>query len=276
MKKLLTIICALSLIMAFSVPAMADEPIVDDTQLTVGAIGNAIANDNATAIEDSGNFSGNLSGNTASDDDNVNVLSGNTASDDDNVNVLSGNTDNSDDDFMSDNDNSVNDSFKVDNEWKNETEIKTEIDDIASDNDNREDYAENNGDAAWKGGEIDNSTETAEGDNVATKGGEITTVEMEDNQAAAAMGGFALAIEIEDIELNLASTTSVSGIYQESKFAPESLLGFSGEDGVDFDASCNKVEASVYSNTGVTGATFTSGNFNNSANLNSVTMTVQY
>ena len=130
MKKLLTIVCALSLVMAFTLPASATEPIVDDTQLGLLQNDTAQANDNSTSTTDNDVLSDNFSNN--SDDDNVSLLSGN--SDDDNVNLLSGNTDASDDDFMSDNDNSVNDSFKVD------TEIKTEIDDIASNNDNREDY----------------------------------------------------------------------------------------------------------------------------------------
>ena len=262
MKKLLTIICALSLIMAFSMPASATDPIVDDTQLGIN-LGSAQANDDSIAVDANDNEY-NEAG------DSVVTRGGEMEEYDNTGDVVTkgGELDNSVDNERED---YVEDNSGMLATKGGENEIDNSVDN------EREDYAENNGDAAWKGGEIDNSTETAEGDNVATKGGEITTVEMEDNQAAAAMGGTALAIEIEDIELNLAATTSYSGIIQESEFNAGSLFSLSGDDGVDaFNDNCFKVEASVYSNTGITGANFTSGNFNNSANLNNVTMTVQY
>lgn len=259
MKKLLTIICALSLVLAFSMPAVALDDIEDNNTaaalLSPGAdtnlAGDDVSQDNDfldynSTVGDvaSGNFSGN------SDNDDVDVLSGNTASDDDNINLLSGNTDNSDDDFMSDNDNSINDSFTN----------ETEIDDIASHNDNREDFYY--------------------GDQVATKGGEIDNVEMDDNKAAAAMGGFALALEIEDIELNLASTTSNSVINNGSTgildFSP-TVAGEMEDSEVEVKiGSCLEIDGSVYDNTGLTGVNFSAGNFNSNANLNNVTMTVQY
>ena len=104
--------------------------------------------------------------------------------------------------------------------------------------------------------------------------------DMNDNVAAAAMGGFAIGVSIDDIELNLASTTSIAGIYQESNYDSKAKAGFFFGDDADarstFESECHSVDASVYSNTGITGANFTAGNFNNSANLNNVTMTVQW
>jgi len=100
-------------------------------------------------------------------------------------------------------------------------------------------------------------------------------VDMKGNDAAAAMGGFAIAIDIDDIELNLASTTSVNGIYQNSEYEANAGLAFD-DASTEFKSECLHVDAEVYSNTGITGANFSAGNFNNQANLNSVTMTIQH
>jgi hypothetical protein len=100
------------------------------------------------------------------------------------------------------------------------------------------------------------------------------TVDMNDNMAAASMGGFAIGVSIDDIELNLASTTSVTGISQSSDYDANALgLGFVGS---EFKSEDHCVKGKVFDNVGLTGANFTAGHFNNNANLNNVTMTVQY
>ena len=306
MKKLLTIICALCLVMAFSMPAGAVDDI-EDNQAVLGTVGSATAQaqDDALAIEDSGNFSGNLSGNTASDDDNVNVLSGN--SDDDNVNLLSGNTDQSDDDFIDDDSNTNIDDIASNNDYLSNNKYEDESDDdfmdidagddIASDNDNDlidQDQTDNdlvdqdntdndlvdqdNTDNDLVDNDShDNDNDVVDVDQNQTDN-DLADNDMNDNVAAAAMGGFALGIKIDDIELNLASTTNVAGITQISGFgAGAANLGFWNDDAeVKYEGSCNSIDASVYDNTGIQAANFTAGNFNNSANMNNVTMTVQW
>jgi len=126
-----------------------------------------------------------------------------------------------------------------------------------------------------KGGNMDNDlvdNDSHDNDN------DLADNDMNDNVAAAAMGGFALGIKIDDIELNLAATTNVSGIYQNSQFgAGAGQLGLFNDDAsVEYEGNCNHIDASVYDNTGIQAASFTAGNFNNSANMNNVTMTVQW
>ena len=227
MKKLLTIICAFSLVLAFSMPAAAVDDIQDD-QAAVALLGQTNQAQKGGEIDndgldvDTGDIaSGNLSGNTSHDGDETNVdvktgdlLSGNTSHDGDETNVdvktgdlLSNNTDKSD----------------------NSTNVDVAFDDV---------------------------------------------VDMNGAEAAAAFGGTAIAVDIEDIELNLASTTSLNGIYQNSEYEANAGLAFE-DASTEFESKCLNVDADVYSNTGITGANFSAGNFNNQANLNSVTMTIQ-
>jgi hypothetical protein len=237
MKKFLTIICSLCLVMAFAMPAAAVDDIQDNQaaaaflgQTNQAQKGGEIDNDGLDV--DTGDIaSGNLSGNTSHDGDETNVdvktgdlLSGNTSHDGDETNVdvktgdlLSNNTDNTD----------------------NSTNVDVAFDDVA---------------------------------------------DMQGADAAAALGGFAIAVDIDNLELNLASTTSTSQISQtQSAFSPSATATASGGDvGDDVEASsglyskCLSVDTDIYDNIGVMGANFSAGNFNNQANLNSVNVTVQY
>jgi hypothetical protein len=119
------------------------------------------------------------------------------------------------------------------------------------------------------------NTDNSEDNDVAVDVAFDDVVDMEGNDAAAAFGGTAIAVGIDDIELNLASTTSVSGIYQNSQYEANAGALF-GEAETEFKSECLHVDAKVEGNTGITGANFSAGNFNNQANLNNVTMTIQY
>jgi len=360
MKKLLTIVCALCLVMAFSMPAGAVDDI-EDNQAAIALLGQTNqAQDDATVDNDgldvdtgdiaSGNSQDNdgtdvdvttgdlLSNNDDhSDDDGTDVdvttgdlLSNNDSNDDNSTNLCL--DDNSDDDLV-DNKGGAMDNDLIDQDGDqdgidtdiqdNETNIasKNSLDDNSDDDGTDVDVQDNNVELLSrnnlddnsdddlvdnKNGNMDNDLVDQDGDQDVIdqdntdndlvdqdntdndlvdndshdNDNDLADNDMNDNVAAAAMGGFAIGVSIDDIELNLASTTSIAGIYQESKYDSKAEAGFFLGDDADarskFESECHSVDASVYSNTGITGANFTAGNFNNSANLNNVTMTVQW
>jgi hypothetical protein len=352
MKKLLTIICALSLVLAFSMPASAIDDI-EDNQAGVALLGQTNQAQKGGEIDNDGLDvdTGDIASGNSLDNDTTDVdvttgdlLSGNTddhsnnstnTSDTDGTDVdvttgdlLSNNTDNSindndgtdvdvaatdvlndksDDDVLDNkggtigvsdiaNDKSQdNDDNSINTDNSDQGNVDVAVDDInVSDvaNDKSDDDVLDN-----KGGNIevsdiandksqdndDSSTNDSYNDNsqdnddssINTDVAFDDVVDMKGNDAAAAFGGFALAIDIDDIELNLASTTSVNGIYQNSEYEANAGLAFD-DASTEFESKCLSVDASVYSNTGITGANFSAGNFNNQANLNSVTMTIQH
>jgi hypothetical protein len=300
MKKLLTIFCALSLIMAFSVPAMALDDI-EDNQAGVALLGQNNQAQKGGEIDNDGLDvdTGDILSNNSQDNSNTNNTTTNTDSSNkdysDNSNWQLDKSDNSNwqqtNTDASNHDNPVaTDSFQ--SEDNDGTDVDVAFDDIKLEdiaNDKSDDDVVDN-----KGGNMDNDlvdNDSHDNDNdlvdqdgdqdvVDQKYGDndLADNDMNDNMAAAAMGGFAIGISIDDIELNLAQTTSYSGIVQTSAFgAAATELGLFNDDAeVKYEGSCNRINASVYENTGIQAANFTAGNFNNSANLNSVTMTVQY
>jgi len=156
-----------------------------------------------------------------------------------------------------------------------------EVSDIA--NDKSQDNDDNSTNDSYN---TDNSinTDNSTDDDVAVDVAFDDVVDMKGNDAAAAFGGTAIALDIGDIELTLANTTSVSGIYQEQGDWSGMTSGADatgrGDDEADsfsgFLSECHSVNADVYDNIGIIGATFSAGHFNNQANLNSVNVTVQY
>ena len=255
MKKLLTIICAFSLIMAFTLPAMADTDVdVDDTQAALTFQGQTNqAMDNGTI-----------------DNDGLDVDTGDIAVDNDNNTI--GNTDNSNQGNNSGNDN---------------TDVDVTTGDLLSGNTNNSNQGNNSGndntDVDVTTGDLLSGNTSRSGDETNVDVAFDDVNDLEGNEAAATMGGFAIAIDIEDIELNLASTNSMSAINQNSTFNPNEVKATNdgkkdGDSGVwaGFESYCHSVDADVFENIGVFGANFSAGNFNNQANLNSVNVTVQY
>jgi hypothetical protein len=320
MKKLLTIICALSLVTAFSMPAAAIEDI-EDNQAGVALLGQTNQAQKGGEIDndgldlDTGDIaSGNLSGNTTTTDDgddvNVDVktgdlLSGNTddhsnnstnTSDTDgtdvdvttgDIDLLSGNSD--DDKLLSDNNTTVN----TDNSDQGNIDVAVDdinVSDVANDKSENDNDLLDNKEGTIEVSDIandksDNSinTDNSEDNDVAVEVAFDDVVDMEGSVAAAALGGFAIGISIDDIELNLATTTSNSNITQNqgdwsnmSANATNSAPGDDAEAEAGFSSSCHSVDADVYDNVGIMGATFSAGHFNNQANMNSVNVTVQY
>jgi hypothetical protein len=148
--------------------------------------------------------------------------------------------------------------------------------DKSQDNDDNSTNDSNNTDNSIN---TDNSTD----DDVAVAVAFDDVVDMEGNQAAAALGGFAIGINIDDIELDFATTTSTSVINQSqagwSNMSADADADRGGNDAeaiAGFLSECHSVDADVYQNIGIMGATFSAGHFNNQANLNSLNVTVQY
>jgi len=269
MKKLFTIICALGLVMAFTVPAAAIDDIDPNvavnstaTQVSDSNINTGQAQDAQYAVMDSGNLSG-----TFTENDQDVIGSNNTKTENENY-AASDSFKSEDNDLLDNKDGSIgvsdiaNDKHSEDNDLLDNKNGTIGVSDIANDKSD-DDVLDN------KNGTIDVSdiaNDKSSHDN--------ETVDMNDNMAAAAMGGFAIGVSIDDIELNLASTTSVTGISQSSDYDANALgLAFVGS---EFKSEDHCVKGKVFDNVGLTGVNFTAGHFNNNANLNNVTMTVQY
>ena len=110
---------------------------------------------------------------------------------------------------------------------------------------------------------------------------------MNGNEAAAAFGGFALAVDINDIQLNLASTTSTNLIFQGGgEFEADAEIDEVETDDRNGGAyaaaaaglmmQCTTVNTATYNNVGNTLVNAGAGNLNNQAGINSVTATIQY
>jgi hypothetical protein len=336
MKKLFTIICALGLVMAFTVPAAAIDDIDPNvavnstaTQVSDSNINTGQAQDAQYAVMDSGNLSG-----TYTENDQDVIGSNNTKTENENY-AASDSFKSEDNDLLDNKDGSIgvsdiaNDKHSEDNDTITKTDTETYtaqdsfksedndlldnkdgsigVSDIANDKHSEDnDLLDNkNGtigvsdiandksddDVLDNDGTIDVSdiaNDKSDDDVLDNKNGTIDvsdiandksshdneTVDMNDNMAAAAMGGFAIGVSIDDIELNLASTTSVTGISQSSDYDANALgLAFVGS---EFKSEDHCVKGKVFDNVGLTGVNFTAGHFNNNANLNNVTMTVQY
>jgi hypothetical protein len=290
MKKLFTIICALGLVMAFTVPAAAIDDIDPNvavnstaTQVSDSNINTGQAQDAQYAVMDSGNLSG-----TYTENDQDVIGSNNTKTENENY-AASDSFKSEDNDLLDNKDGSIgvsdiaNDKHSEDNDLLDNKNGTIGVSDIANDKSD-DDVLDNDGtidvsDIANDKSDddvLDNKNGTIDVSDIANdkSSHDNETVDMNDNMAAAAMGGFAIGVSIDDIELNLASTTSVTGISQSSDYDANALgLAFVGS---EFKSEDHCVKGKVFDNVGLTGVNFTAGHFNNNANLNNVTMTVQY
>ena len=117
--------------------------------------------------------------------------------------------------------------------------------------------------------DIDDSSQ--DNDNLSASAGEV----------AATTGGFAMALDISDI--NLAFTTSNQRLTQSNAYISGAGASNGGLLNVDSDAeaysefeSFSCVDQNVQDNIGITGVNASGGSFNNQANMSSVNVTVQW